>query len=202
MVSSGKGRRRPDARVALQQISRNCVHCSTSSTCLCTSPATFVRRSSDYQTNCLSPLLFQRVLQLEISYSTSGVCINAEVSWTCLRLLVAFRTSCCFFVAFVSNRHSGALDVMVVHHEDGVMSCTPFHVRFSKVTFLYLHNLGVSAYHTARAEEAKDLISSAMFRPNMPQFRSVERVRTRCAVTSSHAPEGYAFVAKLLLMGS
>lgn len=31
------------------------------------------------------------------------------------------------------NVPSGALDIMVVQHEDGVMSCTPFHVRFSKV---------------------------------------------------------------------
>ncbi|CAN0500398.1 unnamed protein product, partial [Laminaria digitata] len=30
------------------------------------------------------------------------------------------------------NSLSGALDIMVVEHEDGVMSCTPFHVRFAK----------------------------------------------------------------------
>ncbi|CAM9675345.1 unnamed protein product, partial [Discosporangium mesarthrocarpum] len=32
-----------------------------------------------------------------------------------------------------SGETSGALDVMVVQHEDGVMCCTPFHVRFAKV---------------------------------------------------------------------
>ncbi|CAM9647090.1 unnamed protein product [Scytosiphon promiscuus] len=36
-------------------------------------------------------------------------------------------------LGFSSGETSGALDIMVVQHEDGVMSCTPFHVRFSKL---------------------------------------------------------------------
>ncbi|CAM9556983.1 unnamed protein product, partial [Ectocarpus sp. 13 AM-2016] len=36
-------------------------------------------------------------------------------------------------LGFSSGETSGALDIMVVQHEDGVMSCTPFHVRFAKV---------------------------------------------------------------------
>ncbi|CAM9881531.1 unnamed protein product, partial [Choristocarpus tenellus] len=32
-----------------------------------------------------------------------------------------------------SGETSGALDVMVVQHEDGAMCCTPFHVRFAKI---------------------------------------------------------------------
>ncbi|CAN0109720.1 unnamed protein product [Pylaiella littoralis] len=36
-------------------------------------------------------------------------------------------------LGFSSGETSGALDIMVVQQEDGVMSCTPFHVRFSDV---------------------------------------------------------------------
>lgn len=54
-------------------------------------------------------------------------------SCTCADILVSFLRCSLDFHHTRRRRDSGALDVMVVQHEDEVMACTPFHVRFSKV---------------------------------------------------------------------
>lgn len=59
--------------------------------------------------------------------------VQLAVSVVCFTSRRIFFAIICLTGAVPHLLRSGALDVMVVEHEDGAMSCTPFHVRFSKV---------------------------------------------------------------------
>lgn len=70
--------------------------------------------------------------------------VESAVKWVQLYASLHLRLTLSTIVALRSLQRfeSGALDIMVVQHEDGVMSCTPFHVRFSKVNARLIVSFG------------------------------------------------------------
>ena len=67
---------------------------------------------------------------------------------------------------------SGALDIIVVHHEDGSMTCSPFHVRFGKLqilrskeklVYIYAAIANKSTHRCSRAEQTSTVLLSLHF---------------------------------------